>query len=208
MRVLVACEQSGVVRDAFRQLGHDAYSNDMWDVEVEGIWDDCHLNGDCRQYLDGYQGIPWDLMIAHPPCTYLCASGKEWDNIIKGRREKEKPAVDFVKTLWAAPIPRICLENPIGVLTKLFRPPDQIIQPYHFGHNATKKTCLWLKNLPHLIGRSYFPPRLVRRGSKVYERWGNQSDAGNDVTNSTQSKLRSRTYAGIAEAMAEQWGVL
>jgi hypothetical protein len=181
MRVLVACEFSGTVRDAFLAAGHDAVSCDLLPTEAPGP----HVQGDVLDLLrDG-----WDLMIAHPPCTYLCCSGARW---WAGRREEQRAAVAFVRALWAAPIPRVAIENPPGALGALFRPADQYIQPWQFGHGETKSTGLWLRNLPPLR------PTLIVEGRepRVHhmapgpERW----------------RERSRTYRGIAEAMAEQWG--
>jgi len=183
MKVLVACEYSGRVRDAFIALGHDAVSCDLLPSESEGP----HRQGDVTEILH----FGWDLMIAHPPCTHLAVSGSRW---FKDKVREQAEALVFVQTLLDAPIPRIALENPISVISTRIRKPDQIIQPWMFGHGETKATCLWLKNLPKLeptdvvIGRE----ARVHRMSPGPNRW----------------KDRSRTYQGVANAMAQQWGAL
>jgi site-specific DNA-cytosine methylase len=181
VRVLVACEFSGVVRDAFSALGHDAWSCDLLPSERPGK----HLQCDVRTVLRDN----WDLMIAHPPCTYLASSGARW---WASRRHEQKAALEFVTTLLAAPIERIALENPVGIISTKIRPPDQIIQPWQFGHGETKATCLWLKNLPRLRWTNIVDGRMARVHycPPSPDRW----------------KERSRTLAGIARAMAEQWG--
>src|ERR1043166_3534873 len=151
LRVLVACEFSGVVRDAFASLGHYAVSCDLLPSETPGN----HYQGDVRDILnDG-----WDLMIAHPPCTHLAVSGARW---FKGKQKKQKEALAFVKMLLSAPIPRIALENPVSIISTKIRRPDQIIQPWMFGHGETKTTCLWLKNLPPLTPTSIVSGRHQR----------------------------------------------
>ena len=144
-------------------------------------------------------------MIAFPPCTYLCSSGLHWNQRVAGREEKTKEALRFVSLLLDADISRVALENPVGCISTRIRKPDQIIQPYEFGHNASKKTCLWLRGLLQLKPTNYHPPRIVNGK----ERWGNQTDSGqNKLTPSTiRGKLRSITYSGIAEAMADQWSI-
>lgn len=181
MRVLVACEYSGRVRDAFRARGHLAMSCDLLPTEAEGP----HHIGDVSELLD----VGWDLMIAHPPCTHLAVSGSRW---FKDKREEQAEALAFVQMLMDAPIPRIAIENPISVISSRIRKPDQIIQPWQFGHGETKATCLWLKNLPKLTPTSIVEGREARvhRMPPGPDRW----------------KDRSRTYLGIAEAMADQWG--
>jgi len=181
MRVLVACEYSGTVRDAFIAAGHDALSCDLLDTEREGP----HYRGNVLDILDD----GWDLMIAHPPCTHLAVSGARW---FKHKVQEQKEALEFVLALMNAPIPSIAIENPISIISSHIRKPDQIIQPWQFGHGETKATCLWLKNLPPLV-----PTNIVEgREAKVHrmppgpDRW----------------KERSRTYPGIAAAMANQWG--
>jgi len=181
MKVLVACEFSGIVREAFTRRGHDAWSCDLLDTEILGQ----HIKGDVRDYLkDG-----WDLMIAHPPCTYLAVSGARW---FAQRRKEQEEALDFVRLLLSAPIERIALENPVSVISTRIRKPDQIIQLWQFGHGETKATCLWLKNLPLLKPTNVVEGRYprVHMEPPSPNRWKN----------------RSRTYTGIAEAMAEQWG--
>lgn len=181
MRVLVACEFSGVVRDAFLARGHDAISCDLQPTEVDGP----HIIGDVLSILnDG-----WDLMIAHPPCRYLAVSGARW---FKDRKPQQDEALDFARKLMNAPIPRIAIENPVSIISSRIRKADQVIQPWMFGHPEVKATCLWLKNLP-LLRRT----NVVRgRIPEVYLTPGGKNRAKN----------RSRTYSGIAMAMATQWG--
>ena len=182
-KVLIACEYSGTVRDAFIKAGHDAMSCDLLDSEVTGN----HYKGDVRDVInDG-----WDLMICHPPCTHLAVSGARW---FKEKQKEQAKALEFVELLLNAPIPKICLENPVSIISSRIRKPDQIIQPWQYGHGETKATCLWLKNLPLLK-----PTDLVEgREARIHkmppspDRW----------------KLRSKTYQGIADAMAAQWGPL
>ncbi len=198
MRVLIACEYSGRVRDAFRATGHDAMSCDTLPSEAEGP----HYQGDVRDVLrDG-----WDLMIAHPPCTYLSVSGMHWTT--RGKRDPEltEDALAFVRLLMDAPIPRIAIENPVSVISSRIRPPDQIVNPYQFGEDASKKTCLWLKGLPPLRPTAFVEPRMI----DGKPRWGNQCDSGQNklAPSDDRWKDRSRTYAGIAAAFASQWGGL
>lgn len=183
MKVLVACEFSGTVRDAFAALGHDAWSCDMLPTEKPGN----HIQGDVLAIIDD----GWDLMIAHPPCTHLAVSGARW---FKDKRKEQEAALEFVRMLLDAPIPRIALENPVSVISSRIRKPDQIIQPWQFGHGETKATCLWLKGLPLLTPTKVVPGRenRVHRMPPGPERW----------------KERSRTFPGIANAMASQWGWL
>jgi site-specific DNA-cytosine methylase len=200
MKVLIACEFSGVVRDAFRAKGHEAFSCDL--LASEGS-QDYHIQYDCREvaYLN-----PWDLMIAHPPCTALAVSG----NAHYADSEERRKALEFIEILMLAPIEKICIENPVGVISSAIRKPDQYIQPYEFGDDASKKTCLWLKNLPPLdidpLARR--PGRKVVWKGKVVERWANQTDSGQNKLGPSpdRGKLRSITYQGIADAMANQWG--
>jgi hypothetical protein len=182
MRVLVACEFSGAVRRAFRVRGHDAWSCDLLPAE-DG--DAHHIQDDVRRHLsDG-----WDMMIAHPPCTHLAVSGARW---FPGKMDEQDAAVGFFLRLGGGRAPRIAIENPVCIMSRLWRPPDQIIQPWQFGHGETKATCLWLKGLPLLRPTDIVSGRVARvhRMSPGPDRW----------------KERSRTYAGIADAMAEQWG--
>jgi hypothetical protein len=196
MRVLVACEYSGTVRDAFASLGHFALSCDLLPTEKPGN----HHQGDVRDILnDG-----WDLMIAHPPCTYLCSSGLHWNKKRPDRAKLTEEALSFVQLLLNAPISKIALENPIGAISTRIRKPDQTIQPYQFGHDASKATCLWLKGLSPLRPTQFVEPRMVD-GKK---RWANQTDSGQNrlPPSADRWKIRSETYPGIAEAMARQWG--
>ena len=201
MRVLVACEYSGRVRDAFLDAGHYALSCDLLPTDSTYPRGE-HYQGDVLNLLD--EG--WDLMIAHPPCTYLSVSGMHWTT--RGLRDPKltEDALDFVRKLLDAPIERIALENPVSVISSRIRKPDQIINPYEFGHDASKKTCLWLKNLPKLASTNLIEPRIIN-GRK---RWGNQTDSGQNklAPSDDRWKIRSETYRGIAEAMANQWGSL
>jgi hypothetical protein len=185
MRVLVACEYSARVRDAFRRHGHDAWSCDLLDCETDPRW---HL----QQPVEEVLGNGWDLMVAHPPCTYLAVSGM-WATT-SGRRDPALTAhaLDFVRLLMNAPIARWCIENPVSMISTAIRKPDQIIQPWQFGHGETKTTCLWLKNLPRLKATKVVDGREQRilAMPPSPDRW----------------KERSRTYQGVADAMAQQWG--
>jgi hypothetical protein len=194
MRVLVACEFSGVVSQAFRDRGHDAWSCDLLPSSL--CLTSSHVSGDgvcCGHHIGDVRHLltsdAWDLMIAHPPCTYLAVSGARW---FAQRRAEQDAAIAFVRELMDAPIARIAVENPIGVLSTRIRTPDQIIQPWQFGHGETKATCLWLKNLEILHTTKIVSGRLARvhREAPSPDRW----------------KKRSITYQGIADAMAEQWG--
>jgi hypothetical protein len=198
MKVLVACEYSGKVRDAFIRVGHEAISCDILPTDSPGP----HYEGDVLDILnDG-----WDLMIAHPPCTYLSVSGMHWTT--RGLRDPKltEDAMDFVNKLLNAPILRIALENPVSIISSRVRKPDQIVQPYEYGHDASKKTCLWLKNLPLLIPTQIIEPKIV--GNKKI--WGNQTASGQNKLPPSKDrwKIRSETYQGIADAMANQWGKL
>lgn len=182
MKVLIACEYSGVVRDAFIAAGHDAMSCDILPTESPGS----HYQGDVRDVL--HEG--WDLMIAHPPCTHLAVSGARW---FKDKRREQREALEFVRLLLNAPIDRIALENPVSIISSQIRKPDQVIQPWQFGHGETKATCLWLKNLPLLE-----PTDIVE---------GREQRIWKLPPSPDRAKLRSRTYEGIAAAMAAQWGI-
>ena len=183
MRVLIACEFSGTVRDAFRRLGHDALSCDLLPTEAPGP----HHQGDVRDVL----GDGWDLMVAHPPCTHLAVSGARW---FKDKRAEQAEALAFVRLLMDAPIERIAIENPVSVISTRIRKPEQIVHPGQFGHGERKATCLWLKGLQSLVPTNIVEGREARihRMPPGPDRW----------------KKRSLTYQGIADAMAEQWGGL
>ncbi len=183
LRILVACEFSGVVREAFKAKGHDAWSCDLLPSEIPGH----HFEGNVLDVL----GEGWDLMIAHPPCTHLAVSGARW---FKEKVKEQKYALEFVRKLREAPIEKICIENPISILSSRWRKPDQVIQPWQFGHGETKATCLWLKNLPLLKSTNIVEGREARihKMPPSENRW----------------KERSRTYQGIAKAMADQWSNL
>lgn len=181
LRALIACEYSGAVRDAFRRQGFTAFSCDLLPSEEPGA----HYRRDVREVLH----FGWDIMVAHPPCTHLSVSGARW---FKDKTQEQADALDFVRFLMAAPIPFIAIENPISVISSKIRKPDQVIQPWQFGHGETKATCLWLKGLPKLEPTDIVDGREARihKMPPGPDRW----------------KERSRTYAGIANAMAEQWG--
>lgn len=182
MRVLVACEYSGAVRDAFAALGHDAMSCDLLPSDAPH---GKHYQGDVFDII----GEGWDLMVAHPPCTHLAVSGARW---FKNKQAEQAQGLEFVRRLMDAPIPRIAIENPISIISSRIRKPDQIIQPWQFGHGETKATCLWLKNLPKLTPTDIVDGREARihKLPPSPDRW----------------KIRSATYQGIATAMAQQWG--
>jgi len=198
MKVIVACESSGIVRDEFIKMGHDAYSCDLLPCDNNPKK---HYQGDIKEVLFENN---WDLLIAHPPCTYLCVSGMHWTT--RGLRDPKltEDALDFVVFLMNAPIEKIAIENPVGCISTRIRKADQYIQPYDFGENASKKTGLWLKNLPLLKPTKYIEPRIVN-GKK---RWSNQTDSGQNKLGPSEKRwqLRSQTYKGIARAMAQQWG--
>lgn len=181
MRVLIACEFSGRVRDAFLSWGHDAWSCDLLPSEVPGP----HYQTDVRDVI----WLGWDLVIAHPPCTHLASSGARW---WKDKKQEQEEALGFVEELMALPVERIAIENPVGKIGTAIRPADQVIQPWQFGHGETKATCLWLKNLPPLKATKIVSGRepRIHKESESKERWRN----------------RSRTYPGVAHAMAFQWG--
>jgi len=199
VRILIACEYSGRVRDAFRAAGHDAWSCDLLPCDADPAY---HIQGDVVPLL----GQGWDLMVAHPPCTYLCSSGLHWNKRVEGRQAKTEAALDFVRTLLSCPIPRVAIENPVGCISTRIRKPDQTIQPWQFGHDASKATCLWLKGLPLLRPTAIISPRMVAGRP----RWANQTDSGQNRLGPSADrwKIRSETYSGIATAMAQQWGTL
>lgn len=224
MKVLVACEFSGVVRDVFRALGHDAMSCDLLPTEADGP----HYQGDVRDVL----GQSWDLLIAHPPCTYLSSSGLHWNKrgrLVDGRPRQEltEEAVAFARLfIDAKHIPYRAVENPVGCLSTRIRKPEQIIQPWQFGHDASKSTCLWLDGLPLLQATKIIKPRWVCCGipldvenvgmhgcancngdNKPRPRWANQTNSGQNNLGPSADRWaeRSKTYQGIAYAMAMQW---
>lgn len=186
LRVLVACEFSGVVRDAFAAIGCDAWSCDLLPSKRKGN----HIVGDVRDFWD----MGWDLMIAHPPCTHLCVSGARW---FPKKKKRQRRALEFFLACINAPVHSICVENPVGIISTKICPPDQIIQPWMFGHTETKTTCLWLRNLPRL------------KPTKIMEhRRDNLTPSGqNNIPPSKDRwKIRAKTYGGVAAAMADQWG--
>lgn len=212
MRVLIACEHSGTVRDAFRVLGHDAWSCDLLpDASATTPW--YHFQKDALEVA--YDGT-WDLMIAHPPCTYLASSGIHWNTRRPERAAETERALKFFRALLNAPIPRIAIENPIGVASTRIAKPTQIIQPWMFGDDASKATCLWLKGLPTLQANNiseYAEGRWVELpdpdgGVRYVKRYANQTDSGQNRLGPSADRwaLRSLTYPGIARAMAAQWG--
>lgn|SRR5574341_802545 len=189
MKILVACEWSGRVSQAFRNKGHDAISCDLLPSELTD--NQYHYQGNVLDIINEN----WDMMIAFPPCTHLAVSGARW---FKGKEEEQKNAILFFLLLAQAPIEKICIENPVGILSTEWRKPDQIIQPWMFGEDASKKTCLWLKNLPKLV-----PTNVINK-----DRYSNQTPSGQNKLGPSvdRAKIRGITYQGIANAMAEQWG--
>lgn len=186
MKVLVACEFSGIVREAFAKRGHYAVSCDLLQTEIPGR----HYQEDVLAVLERER---FDLMIAHPPCTHLAVSGARW---FKYKQHEQFQALEFVRELMAADVPKICVENPVSIISTRIRKPDQTIQPWMFGHPETKKTCLWLKNLPHLKATNIVSGREGRVWKGCGFGWNTEEC----------KKARSRTYQGVADAMAEQWG--
>lgn len=205
MRVLVACEESQRVCIAFREKGHEAYSCDI--EPCSGGHPEWHIQDDVLKHLDEN----WDLIIAHPPCTYLTVTGNRWFDVGKygekaiERQKLRNEAIDFFLKIANAPCKKIAIENPVGVISTVYRKPDRIIQPYEYGHPMTKKTCLWLKNLPLLQPTNIVQPEYVicadgKRYSKAHVDTFYIRDA------KERAKMRSKTFEGIAKAMAEQWG--
>jgi len=197
MKILIACEFSGTVREAFNKLGHDVTSCDIEPTDIPGK----HYQGDVNDIInDG-----WDMMIAFPPCTHLAVSGaKHFEQKRKDGRQQQ--GIDFFMSMINAPIPKIAVENPIGIMSSLFRKPDQIIHPYHFGHEASKSTCLWLKGLPllkytNIVGKGEF---VTFSSGKRMTKW--YADAAKHNAK-TRTKIRNTTFQGIADAMAQQWGI-
>jgi site-specific DNA-cytosine methylase len=190
-RVLIGCEYSGIVREAFKARGHDAWSCDLLDTEIPGQ----HIKGDILKILDN----GWDIFLAHPPCTHLAVSGARW---FKDKQKEQEEALEFVRLLLDAPIEKIALENPVSIISSKIRKPDQIIQPWMFGDPYEKKTCLWLKGLPKLEPTNIVEPepRTMLKSGKSLPTWYNLPPSPD------RGKLRSKTFEGFAKAMAEQWG--
>ena len=208
MKILIACEYSGTVREAFAKQGHEVTSCDILPTEIPAsAWNNSHYTGDIRGILFTF---PWDLIIAFPPCTHLAVSGSKYfkQKIANGRQQE---AVDFFMMFANHKCPKICIENPVGIMSTKWRKPDQIINPFQFGHPEAKKTCLWLKGLPKLEPTNVLT--LPNTG-----RWNNQTKDGQNkllvdgkwigFNDPRTQKLRGKTYQGIADAMAEQWGSL
>jgi len=202
LRVLVACEFSGVVREAFREKGHEAYSCDILPSEQPTKY---HIQDDVLKHLTE----EWDLLIAFPPCTYLCVTGNKWmkpefKERFPNRWQQRLDAIRFFKKFAEAPIDKICIENPVGIMSRIWRKPTQIIQPYYFGHSEPKKTCLWLKNLPFLkpTRGGDMPKYFKSKSGKNHAEWYHKPAPSEERT-----KMRERTFTGIAQAMANQWGV-
>lgn len=191
MRVLVACEYSGTVRDAFKERGHDAWSCDLLPTDSPGQ----HIQCDVLEVLND----EWDLVIAHPPCTHLAVSGARW---FKDKQKEQGEALEFFRKILEAPVNKICVENPVSIVSSRIRKPDQTIQPWMFGHEVSKKTCLWLKNLPLLT-----PTNIVGKGEFVTFSSGKKMPSWYNLSpGEDRWKIRSKTFEGIAKAMAEQWG--
>ena len=200
MSILIACEESQTVCTAFRALGHEAYSNDI--IECSGEHPEWHLKMDV---FDAISLREWDMMIAHPPCTYLAVSGIHWNNKKEGRKQKTEEALLFVKRLMDVDIPKICIENPISIISSRIGKPSQIIRPYQFGDDSTKATCLWLKNLPKLTSTNIITPsKHITKSGKVYDKWWFDTCLISNLQE--RAKIRSKTFRGIANAMSTQWG--
>lgn len=198
MKVLIACEFSGTVRESFNKLGHNAWSCDLEETLIPGN----HYKGDMFDIV----GEGWDLIIAHPPCTHLAVSGaRHFEQKRKDGRQKQ--GIEFFERTININVPKLCIENPIGIMSSLYRKPDQIIQPWQYGHHTTKATCLWLKGLPLLI-----PTNIVDKGEvwvaksgKKMSKWFYESSC---LPSKQREAMRNKTFQGIADAMAEQWGIL
>lgn len=206
MKILVACEESQSVTKAFRARGHEAYSCDI--LDCSGGHPEWHIQGDVLSELKK----DWDMVLAFPPCTHLAVSGAAHFAAKRADGRQQEGIDFFLEFTKLDHVPRVAIENPIGIMSKLYRKPNQIIQPYQFGEDASKRTCLWLKGLPNLIETNRVQGRMVTTPSgKVVERWANQcSNYGHDKTapSPERSRIRSKTYSGIANAMADQWGSL
>lgn len=233
MRVLVACEESQEVCKAFRAKGHEAYSCDI--IPCSGGHPEWHIQDDALRIINGYKGMGygcprfttndgqnhetperWDLIIAHPPCTYLTVSGNRWFNVEKygekaiRRAEERERAIEFFLAFAEADCDRIAIENPIGVMSRVYRKPDQIIHPYFFGDPVRKSTCLWLKGLPQLVATNMVEPEIIKDRSTSYSgpAWYAKDENGKILSwnDPRTAKIRSKTYPGFAHAMADQWG--
>lgn len=215
INVLVGCEESGAVREAFARRGFNAWSCDL-KPDSSGVANPQHVEGDLLELLEvgapnraghGFAG-QWHLAIMHPPCTYLSASGLHWNKRIPGRAVKTEWALDFVRHCMDAAPYFYAIENPVGAIGSRIRKADQYVQPYEFGDDASKRTGLWLRGLPLLRGTERVPGRLVWHRGKQVERWSNQTDSGQNRLGPSEDRatIRSKTYPGIAEAMADQWG--
>lgn len=213
MKVLVACEESQAVTIELRKLGHEAYSCDL--LPCSGDHPEWHIQDDA--ITQAYRPNEWDMMIAFPPCTYLTVSGNRWFDIerygdkARKRHRDRKDAIYFFNSLFTAPIPKIAVENPIGIMSTEFRKPDQIVQPWMFGEQAQKSTCLWLKNMPLLqptdvVSKGDFFEWTDKNGKKKSQPMWYYKAFLKAKTNEERSLIRSKTFPGIAKAMAEQWG--
>lgn len=197
MRVLIACEFSGTVRQAFREVGHDAWSCDIVDCDDNSKY---HIKDDALNVAVKHK---WDMMIAFPPCTHIAVSGaRHFEQKRKDGRQQQ--GIDFFISIANLPIEKKCIENPVGIMSRIYRKPDQIINPYQFGHNVCKKTCLWLTNLPLLT-----PTKIVDKGEHIVFPSGKRMHkwyADKAFGGEERQKVRNKTFKGIADAMAEQWG--
>lgn len=207
MKILVACEYSGTVRDAFIKAGHEAISCDLLPTDVPGP----HYHGSVFDLIDDKNNNGWDMMIAHPPCTYLTVTGNKWmkpefAHRFPDRHKQREEALEFFKRLFECNVPRICLENPVGVVSTMYRKPTQYVQPWQFGDPHSKKTGLWLKNLPALVPTKIVEPQFhVYKDGRKDPIWHMESMKLSPVE---RMKYRSKTFQGIADAMANQWGSL
>tara|TARA_R110000782_G_scaffold41860_2_gene95635 strand:- start:16 stop:636 length:621 start_codon:yes stop_codon:yes gene_type:complete len=203
MKILIGCEFSGTVGDTFTRLGHDVLTCDLLPTDSAIT---PHYQGDIMDVIED----AWEMALLFPPCTYLCSSGLHWNKRVPERAEKTEEALKFVEKLMSMDhIKYMALENPVGCISSRIRKPDQMIQPYNFGEDASKKTCLWLKNLPPLENTGYVEPRMIIGPSgKPLKRWANQTDSGQSNLGPSEDrwKIRSLTYKGIAQAMGQQWG--
>jgi hypothetical protein len=205
MKVLIACEYSGTVRDAFIKAGHEAISCDLLPTDVDGP----HYQGSVFDLIDKHNNNGWDLMIAHPPCTYLTVTGNKWfkpefKDRFPDRHKQREDAIEFFKTLFECNIPRICLENPVGVISTIYKKPTQYVQPWQFGDPHSKKTGLWLKNLPPLVPTKIVEPQFyIYKDGRKDPIWHVESMRMKPLE---RMKYRSKTFQGIADAMAQQWG--